>query len=109
VAERDDVMHRFAAWLDSGERAGRPADLHRRQQRLRLDVRVLVLPSLHRQEPVRVLVAEPRLALQGARQGRFEVVQAPRRTTHTHDPVDDARGNAEALLAMQNQGLAIKL
>lgn len=32
-----------------------------------------------------------------------------RRTAHTHDPVDDARGNAEALLAMQQQGLAIKL
>ena len=32
-----------------------------------------------------------------------------RKTAHTHDPVDDARGNAEALLAMQKQGLAIKL
>jgi hypothetical protein len=32
-----------------------------------------------------------------------------RKTAHTHDPVDDARGNAEALLAMQAQGLAIKL
>jgi hypothetical protein len=32
-----------------------------------------------------------------------------RKTSHTHDPVDDARGNAEALLAMQAMGLAIKL
>lgn len=30
-----------------------------------------------------------------------------RKTAHTHDPVDDVRGNAEALLAMQKQGLAI--
>ena len=28
-----------------------------------------------------------------------------RRTQHTHDPVDDARGNAEALLAIRDQGL----
>lgn len=28
-----------------------------------------------------------------------------RRTPHTHDPVDDARGNAEALLWMQDHGL----
>ena len=31
-----------------------------------------------------------------------------RRTKHTHHPVDDARGNAEALLAMQAQGLKIR-
>jgi Exonuclease len=30
-----------------------------------------------------------------------------RRTKHTHDPVDDARGNAEALLAMKEMGLKI--
>jgi DNA polymerase III epsilon subunit-like protein len=33
-----------------------------------------------------------------------------RRTPHTHDPVDDARGNAEALLHMKEQmGLKIRL
>lgn len=33
-----------------------------------------------------------------------------RKTTHTHHPVDDAKGNAEALLYMQKQmGLDIKL
>jgi hypothetical protein len=33
-----------------------------------------------------------------------------RRTRHTHHPVDDAKGNAEALLAMKDQlGLKIKL
>ncbi len=30
-----------------------------------------------------------------------------RRTKHTHHPVDDARGNAEALLAMKERGLKI--
>jgi hypothetical protein len=31
-----------------------------------------------------------------------------RRTKHTHDPVDDARGNAEAMLAMREQlGLSV--
>jgi hypothetical protein len=32
-----------------------------------------------------------------------------RRTRHTHDPLDDALGNAEALLAMRDQGLKIPL
>ncbi|MBC8044747.1 MAG: 3'-5' exoribonuclease [Rhizobacter sp.] len=33
-----------------------------------------------------------------------------RKTLHTHDPVDDARGNAEALLTMKKElGLKIKL
>lgn len=31
-----------------------------------------------------------------------------RKTDHTHNPVDDAKGNAEALLAMQKMGLKIK-
>jgi len=31
-----------------------------------------------------------------------------RSTKHTHHPVDDARGNAEALLAMKEMGLAIR-
>lgn len=32
-----------------------------------------------------------------------------RKTAHTHNPVDDAKGNAEALLAMKDMGLRIKL
>jgi hypothetical protein len=32
-----------------------------------------------------------------------------RRTRHTHDPLDDAMGNAEALLAMREQGLKMPL
>jgi DNA polymerase III epsilon subunit-like protein len=32
-----------------------------------------------------------------------------RRTEHTHDPVDDAKGNAEALLEMKKAGLKISL
>jgi hypothetical protein len=32
-----------------------------------------------------------------------------RKTKHTHHPVDDARGNAEALLQMQEMGLRINL
>lgn len=30
-----------------------------------------------------------------------------RRTSHTHDPVDDARGNAEAMLYLRDQGFKI--
>lgn len=32
-----------------------------------------------------------------------------RKTIHSHHPVDDAKGNAEAILAMQKMGLNIKL
>ncbi len=32
-----------------------------------------------------------------------------RKTKHTHHPVDDAKGNAEALLAMRANGLKIKI
>ncbi len=32
-----------------------------------------------------------------------------RKTKHTHNPVDDAMGNAEALLAMQEMGLNLKV
>jgi len=32
-----------------------------------------------------------------------------RKTAHTHHPVDDARGNAEALLALKSMGLNISL
>jgi hypothetical protein len=32
-----------------------------------------------------------------------------RKTSHTHNPVDDAMGNAEAILEFQKMGLKIKL
>lgn len=32
-----------------------------------------------------------------------------RQTTHTHHPVDDAKGNAEALLKMQEMGLKLSI
>ena len=53
--------------------------------------------------------AKPRLAVQGAGQGYVPVIQASAQTAHTHHPVDDAKGNAEALLAMKAMGLKIKL
>ncbi|MBC7922295.1 MAG: exonuclease [Ferruginibacter sp.] len=40
----------------------------------------------------------------------FQNFKHLRRTAHTHHPVDDARGNAEALLAMKKEmGLKLKL
>ncbi len=39
----------------------------------------------------------------------FRTFKHLRKTKHTHHPVDDARGNAEALLAMKQMGLKIKL
>ena len=37
----------------------------------------------------------------------FKTFKHLRRTKHTHHPVDDAKGNAEALLAMREAGLKI--
>jgi hypothetical protein len=40
----------------------------------------------------------------------FKTFKHLRKTKHTHNPVDDAKGNAEALLTMQKEyGLKIKL
>jgi hypothetical protein len=39
----------------------------------------------------------------------FENFKHLRKTAHTHNPVDDAMGNAEALLEMQRLGLKIRL
>ncbi len=39
----------------------------------------------------------------------FQTFKHLRSTRHTHHPVDDARGNAEALLAMKEMGLKIRL
>lgn len=39
----------------------------------------------------------------------FQSFKHLRRTRHSHHPVDDARGNAEALLAMTELGLKIRL
>jgi hypothetical protein len=39
----------------------------------------------------------------------FQNFKHLRKTEHSHDPVDDARGNAEALLAMKSMGLKIAL
>ena len=39
----------------------------------------------------------------------FQNFKHLRRTEHTHDPVDDAKGNAEALLEMKKAGLKISL
>jgi hypothetical protein len=39
----------------------------------------------------------------------FQTFKHLRKTKHTHHPVEDARGNAEALLAMKEMGLKIRL
>jgi hypothetical protein len=39
----------------------------------------------------------------------FQNFKHLRKTIHTHHPVDDAKGNAEALLEMKNMGLKITL
>lgn len=43
----------------------------------------------------------------GLKQDTFVNFKHLRRTAHTHNPVDDARGNAEALLQMKDMGLKI--
>ncbi len=45
----------------------------------------------------------------GMQKDAFASFKHLRKTRHTHHPVDDARGNAEALLQMKEQGLKINL
>src|SRR5262249_24963199 len=45
----------------------------------------------------------------GLVQDTFKTFKHLRVTPHTHDPLDDARGNAEALLEMKKLGLKIAL
>jgi hypothetical protein len=45
----------------------------------------------------------------GMQRDTFAKFKHLRRTKHTHNPVDDARGNAEALLHMKEMGLKISL
>ena len=46
----------------------------------------------------------------GITKDTFQTFKHLRQTTHTHHPVDDAKGNAEALLTMKREmGLKIKL
>jgi hypothetical protein len=39
----------------------------------------------------------------------FQSFKHLRQTPHTHNPLDDAKGNAEALIAMKKSGLKIAL
>ncbi len=50
------------------------------------------------------VIVEPGLA-----QDTCQCFKHLRKTKHTHHPVDDARGNAEALLAMKEMGFKIRL
>jgi hypothetical protein len=45
----------------------------------------------------------------GMRKDSFAKWKHLRKTAHTHNPVDDARGNAEAIVAMRKMGLKIRL
>ena len=69
----------------------------------------LVPVALHRRQSIRALQHEPRLALQGPCPGHLQTFKHLRKTAHTHHPVDDALGNAEALLEMKKMGLKIAL
>jgi len=44
----------------------------------------------------------------GMEKSMFKNFKHLRKTKHSHHPVDDAKGNAEALLAMKEMGLGIK-
>jgi hypothetical protein len=45
----------------------------------------------------------------GVVQDMFQNFKHLRKTRHTHHPVDDAKGNAEALLAIKEMGLKIRI
>ncbi|CAA9343381.1 MAG: Glycerol-3-phosphate ABC transporter, permease protein UgpE, partial [uncultured Cytophagales bacterium] len=82
----------------------RPAGLHQRQQRLRLDVRLLVFSPLPRRKPLRAQFPEPGQPLQRTRERHLPELQAPaphhahppprrRRQRQRRGPADHEKGN----------------
>jgi hypothetical protein len=102
------VMEDFAAWLDSvsgGNRVGFIADNNGFDW-------MFVCWYFHHfigRCPFGFSSANLNSLWKGMKRDMWKSFKHLRKTKHTHNPVDDAMGNAEALLAMKEQGLKIKL
>jgi hypothetical protein len=77
------------------------------QQRLRLAVHQLVPSPLSRHESIGHSSTNLGSLYKGLAKDTFVNFKHLRKTRHSHHPVDDAKGNAEALLAMKEMGLKI--
>jgi hypothetical protein len=107
----DDPKQVTLGFRRVGERAKQATSaLHQRQQRVRLAVHQLVVLALHGLQSVRHTSTNLGSLYKGLVQDTFQNFKHLRKTTHTHHhPVDDAKGNAEALLEMKRMGLKISI
>lgn len=103
----EEVMKNFESWIESNTR-GRPIFI---SDNLAFDW-MFVAYYFHK------FVGKNPFGFSGRRIGdlycgmtkdTFAKWKFLRETKHTHHPVDDAKGNAEALLKMQKMGLKIRL
>jgi hypothetical protein len=83
-----------------GKRQGAAA-VRQRQQRVRL--------AVHQLNPFGHSSTNLGSLYKGLVKDTFQSFKHLRRTAHTHHPVDDAKGNAEALIEMKRMGLKITL
>jgi hypothetical protein len=80
------------------------------EKRVRLAIRELIVPPLHRQQSLRFLHTNLGSLYKSLVNDTSPNLKHLRRTKHTHHPVDDAKGNAEALQTMKEQmGRKIRL
>jgi hypothetical protein len=102
-----EVMKRFAAWIEANGK-GRP---HFIADNNGFDW-MFVCWYFHHflgENPFGYSSSNLGSLYKGLVKDTFESFKGLRKTAHTHHPVDDAKGNAEALLAMRDMGLKINL
>ena len=118
----------FAFWLRDGVRRRQCALWFRESWQVVCWLEGTISPSVHLSGPLNTMldgsiIQENRIGLRiysrgswhppthytykGMQKDTFVNFKHLRKTTHTHNPVDDARGNAEALLQMKEMGLKI--
>jgi hypothetical protein len=114
LARRDDGVQRSeasdAGFRRVGERAKQgTSTLHQRQQRVRLQFINWYFWHFTDGNPFGHTSTNLGSLYKGLVQDTFQSFKHLRKTAHTHHPVDDAKGNAEALLEMKRMGLKISL
>lgn len=104
--EPQGVMTRFAAWVKESNRGGRPVFV---SDNLAFDWQWInyYFQAFTGENPFGWSGRRVGDLYCGLQKDCFATWKHLRKTQHTHQPVDDARGVAEALLAMHEMGLKI--
>jgi hypothetical protein len=101
-----EVMQNFADWIDEVNVSGRPMFFSDNNG---FDWQFINWYFHHflERNPFGYSSTNINSIYKGMRNNMRDNIKRMRTTKHTHHPVDDAKGNAEALLKMKNKGLRI--